>query len=526
MARTTVIDMGKKKPLLLILSFPLLVSCDFHLPFVSSTLSQTDGIGYLEPKYGPNDRSENLTVENVGAWNGQIYMPHFGDARILVIPIQFADSPFDSDDLLRLDNTFFGTSAQTGWESVSSYYEKSSYGNLHISGEVTSPISLRVTTEDAERMDATTFTENVLDQSLEKLSKEMDLSSFDSNDDGYLDAVWMVYSSPFDSSSDLLWAFTSWSSSRSTYSGLKACSYSWASIDFLEEGNYLPYGSVYNGDGHTFIHETGHLMGLDDYYSYDAGGSNVDSPTGGAMMMDYNIGDHDAFSKYLLSWVDPIVVTKELLDQNDDVLTLSSFEETGECLILPIGKDGQVDFNGTPFDEYLIVEYYTPTGINAQDARIPYQNQLSMFTESGILVYHVDARIGKLVPSLTGVQGLLWDGCSYDRIPVASSQNYLFYYIYSNTRSYCFDTRIDDTNSSYYRGRLLSLLPESGRKTRFVANQMASNSALYQNGDSFLLSGGTYEEFLFDEGSRPLYGFEVESMMNDDTCRLYFEEIA
>lgn len=519
--------MGKKSILLSLLLLPFLSSCDFHLPFVSTNGSiSSDGTGYGEPQYDRTFSAENLTVENVGAWNGQVYMPHFGSARILVVPIQFADDSFSEIELQRLEATFFGTSAQTGWESVASYYEKSSYGNLSITGEVAPTISLRVTASEAERMDSTSFTESLLDQSLESLSQEMDLSSFDGNGDGYIDAVWMVYSAPFRSDSELFWAFTSWSSSRLTYSGLKACSYSWASIDFLTEGNYLPTGSAYNGDGHTFIHETGHLMGLDDYYSYDAGGGNVDSPTGGTMMMDYNIGDHDAFSKYLLSWVDPIVVTKDLLDRQDDTLTLSSFEETGECLILPIGKDGNADFNGTPFDEYLIIEYYTPTGLNAQDARIPYQNQLSMFTESGILVYHVNSRIGKLSPSFSGILGLEWDGCSYDRIPVANSQNYLYYYIYSNTRSYCFDTRFDDEGLSFYRGRLLSLLPANGRKTLFQANFMASNSSLYQNGDSFLLPGGTYEEFVFDDGSTPLYGFEVESMVNDDTCRLYFEEIA
>lgn len=515
--------MSKKTAFLSLLLLPLLSSCDFHLPFVT-TSGEIPSFGYREPEYGVQDSSANLNVTNVGAWNGQVYMPHQGEARILVVPIAFADDSFSSLELERLQHSFFSPSSMTGWESVASYYEKSSYGNLMITGEVAPVLTLSATVAEAGTMDATTLTESILDESLSFYAPTMDLSSFDANGDGYLDAVWMVYSAPFRSSSDLFWAFTSWTSSQATYSGLRASSYSWASIDFLTEGNYAPAGSAYNGDAHTFIHETGHLLGLDDYYSYDVGESNLDSPTGGALMMDYNIGDHDAYSKYVLSWVDPVVVTEDLLERNDGTLTLSSFEETGDCLILPIVQDGVEDFNGTPFDEYLILEYYTPTGLNAQDARVPYQNQLSMFTEPGILVYHVNSRIGKLTPSYSAVMGLEWDGCSYDRIPLAQPRNELYYYIYSNTRSRCFDTRIEDEDSSYYRGRLLSLLPASGRKTRFEAWSMANNTSLYQQGDSFLLPGGTYEEFVFDDGSKPAYGFEIEQK-GDESCRLHFQAL-
>jgi M6 family metalloprotease-like protein len=48
-------------------------------------------------------------------------------------------------------------------------------------------------------------------------------------------------------------------------------------------------------------------LGLPDYYDYD----DTTGPKGGVGgwdMMDYNGGDHNAFSKYLLGWIDPLVI--------------------------------------------------------------------------------------------------------------------------------------------------------------------------------------------------------------------------
>ena len=65
-------------------------------------------------------------------------MPTKGDQKILVVPVYFSDS--DANSLEKkttfIQNAFFGKTSRTNYDSVAGYYNKSSYGQLRISGEV------------------------------------------------------------------------------------------------------------------------------------------------------------------------------------------------------------------------------------------------------------------------------------------------------------------------------------------------------------------------------------------------------
>jgi hypothetical protein len=125
------------------------------------------------------------------------------------------------------------------------------------------------------------------------------------------------------------------------------------------------------------IHETGHKLGLEDYYDYAIDdGSNNEWGLGGADMMDASVGDHNPFSKLLLGWIEPKVVTEGM-----DV-SLQPYITSGDALIITN------HWNGTLFDEYLIAMYYTPTGL--------YEGLEDYFFDgqSGLILYHVDARLG------------------------------------------------------------------------------------------------------------------------------------
>ena len=61
-----------------------------------------------------------------------------GEKKLLVIPISFADSnmPSLADKHTYIENAFFGETKRTNYDSVAGYYNKSSYGQLKITGAV------------------------------------------------------------------------------------------------------------------------------------------------------------------------------------------------------------------------------------------------------------------------------------------------------------------------------------------------------------------------------------------------------
>lgn len=511
---------------------PLVTSC-FYLDLGQGGGS-TGSIGqgnYKTPNYPSNYKKENLNVANMGAQLGYRYIPSVGDRKILVVPIQTKDDVFSQKELDLIQKGFFGESDETGWESVSSFYEKSSGGKLRITGEVSPIISIDKTTSELQQQytlysrQGITYTDIILESAVKAVAEQTDinLSSYDTDSDGYIDAVWMVYSPSSNPSSDAYWAYTTWCSSNNTYDGMKVCNYSWASVDFLRDNNYSSLTNTNNiADAHTFIHETGHLLGLDDYYSYDYNNkNNFDTPVGGVDMMDFNIGDHCAFSKYLLGWNTPTLVSKEYLKLNGNTLTLKS-QKKGESFLIPIKSDNSVsgmDYNYTPYDEYLLLEYYTPDGLNEKDSTFPGM-VLNTYDEPGVLVYHINARVGKLKSVSNGK--VQWDGYVYDAIPKAyeNDRSSLFMPLYSNTYSYSIDQTLLDKGKEYYRGRLISLLPATGSKVQGGLTGYSSNKSLFKDGDSF---SDVYRDFKFDDGSTPLFDFTVGDLQSD-SCSITFRE--
>ncbi len=137
-------------------------------------------------------------------------------------------------------------------------------------------------------------------------------------------------------------------------------------------------------DGHTPIHEFGHMLGLRDYYPSD----NTYLALGGQNMMDFNILDHDPYSKMLLEWADPLYY--QIPKGKEITLDLKAFQGSNEFILL------NNSWNHSLMDEYLLIEYYTPTLINAFDSKQAYISRPLGLTKPGIKIYHVDSRIAKL----------------------------------------------------------------------------------------------------------------------------------
>ena len=105
---------------------------------------------YQTPTYSAGASSENLNIRNIGEGNSQVFMPSTGEAKILVIPIQFSDYSFPSGYDTMLENAFFGDADDTSWQSISSYYYESSNCKLTITGEVSPVYSVGMSSAAAE----------------------------------------------------------------------------------------------------------------------------------------------------------------------------------------------------------------------------------------------------------------------------------------------------------------------------------------------------------------------------------------
>lgn len=342
-------------------------------------------------------------------WKNRGY-PHFksvGENNLLVVPLKIKgyEEYATSENLKKINDSFFlEDSLNTlGYYSLSEYYKISSYNKLNIKGEVTPWIDLDLTTKEISsssisnyKLDCGTYfpTEKAINYIKENLN--IDLTKYDNDKDGFIDGVYFIYGCPtfLDDSSlstSTFWNFTYYNvlnKDKASISSPVLMTYSWSSFDMLSKGS-----DKTKLDTHTYIHEFGHQLGLNDYYdTSNSGGLNpYTSPMGGLDMMDNNVGDHSAFSKFALGWINPFVVSGDIGSVEVEIRSLI---ESGECIILPTSN-----YNNTPFDEYLMIEYIKNDSINKVDSTNGYPSTfytdgriIRFYSKNGIRITHIDAR--------------------------------------------------------------------------------------------------------------------------------------
>ncbi len=349
----------------------------------------TDTMG--KQTYDPNTfDSENLQ-DKMMKTDGAIGLPSTGDYHALVIPVQFRGDTVTQAQLNNLEIAFNGTEEQTGWESVKTYYQKASYGKLNLTFDIQNVYQAKNnasyyesyqknTTLDGEAY-TITGEEVILTEALAYYEGRIDLTQYDTNGDGVIDAVYLIYSAPVDyEEQDFYWAYVTWYYGSNTYGGLDAFYYLFAGFDFMKEktpGGNANYGTLpgMKINAETYIHESGHLLGLDDYYDYEENqGSN--EGLGGADMMDYNIGDHGVYSKIMLGWLTPTIVNESR------TVTIGCSATSASAILIPL------NFDNSYFCEYLLIDLYAATGLNRMHASDLYGG-----AEYGVRIYHVSSSI-------------------------------------------------------------------------------------------------------------------------------------
>ena len=430
--------------------WPLLLSC-----------------GSSSPKPSNGLVASSLTLENTSEFKESVACNALGEQKILVIPCHFKEErEFSNDDLEKIRRAFFDSSLSSSgnYYSLTEFYNKSSNGKLTFSGEVTSVLEVPYTVKEVEN-DGNYFPGVPASAFLSSGVSDEYLQSFDVNKDGYVDNVVFVYSSPTSSRTGNFWAWVHTFATEANLTRPSLAHHMWVGIDNFSNENY-PI------DAHTIIHETGHLLGLRDYYPSD----NTYLALGGHSMMDYNICDHDPYSKMLLGWIDPIYY--DFQDYQEVTIDLPTFEDGNQAVLF------KPNWNHSVMDEYLLFAYYTPTGLNKLDADTQYSNRPQGFTESGIKIYHVDSRIAKCNYN-TSSSSLVFD--SYvNEIPEEHPED--VYYVIGASNNYE-DSRTDASRQGRYKQ---VALVENKEFNRLQIGESADNDSLFQVGDIFSSDSSAY----------------------------------
>jgi M6 family metalloprotease-like protein len=311
----------------------------------------------LFPTENP-DKTKPMTP--LPAWQG---MPTTGTNKILVFLIEFPDAS-NITTHASVTNQLFGDGISSHYprESLQNYYWRASYGKLLIEGTALGWYMMQHSREWYTNTygDGNNANYQITKEVAEHFDATHDYSQYDNNGDGNIDYFAVIWSGRHGEWASFWWGYQ-WSLySNLTLDGVRFYDFSWQ----WESYNY-PSGFF---DPLVIIHETGHALGLPDYYDYN-GDIGPDGGVGGLDMMAGNRGDHNAFSKFMLDWLQPTNVVDSLLDY-----TLKATAEYPEAVMVMPGVD-----NSTPYKEYFMVQN-----------RYRVLNDTN-YPSDGLLIWHIDA---------------------------------------------------------------------------------------------------------------------------------------
>ncbi|MCK5878521.1 MAG: M6 family metalloprotease domain-containing protein [Holophagae bacterium] len=300
-------------------------------------------------------------------------MPTTGTVRIPVFLIAFSDYPA-YNDAADVENKIFdnGDPDAFPYESLHSYYDRSSYNQLDIQGDVYGWYTTTYPRSDVgtDRVGR----EALIREVVEHYDTEGgDFSVYDNDGNGTIDYFAIIWTGPHGEWAEFWWGYqTHFYDNTFVVDGviLDAYSWQWETYNYPQTYDAGIEPSEVAFSPKTLIHETGHALGLPDYYDYDDSVGPVGG-IGGLDIMAGSWGDHNCFSKFVLDWITPEVIAK-----GQKVMTFQSAATTGEALIIMPDIAGN-----TPFDEFFMVQN-----------RYREAND-TLYPTDGLLIWHVNAEL-------------------------------------------------------------------------------------------------------------------------------------
>lgn len=324
-----------------------------------------------------------------------MYIKSTGTQNVLVVPVTFLDQEERINEewmsvlkgilgnVIEEDGKVTKYSLSNGNTSLSEFMSTSSYGKFTTNSLITEPYVIQGNGSDYYR---NAFSKELAVEISEWLKTlTLDRAAFEQDNDGYYDVVLFVntlllgdagfdgyvqagMSGAYEGSfyTDYEKAGTNESPTVNTFiniSGLKLCS---TTKEVTEK----------NAETYTFIHEFGHVLGLQDYY---ANGESTNTLGYFDMEAD-NKGDWNSYTKYLLGWIEPTIVD----GKEDKVkITISSYSTYGDAIVI---HALDYDAKGTPFDEYIIIDLFAHDGLYAKEA-----SEFGLENAVGVRIYHVNS---------------------------------------------------------------------------------------------------------------------------------------
>ena len=464
---------------------------------ISISVTDTNVLNKTPLKYNYVNKFDNCAY-------GYANCPAIGDIKFLVIPVWFSDSANyvleSKKEDVRSDITdaFVGNNSSTGWRSVKTFYEEESYGKVHISATVSSWYKLDMASSEVTSSSVSrTIATGAMDW-YKTSNPNVDMTQYDHNRNGVYDAIVLVYAAPTDGNG--LWAYCALSpvSRADVEDDPNLGTFMWASFAFMYNSNKLRERAGTNTQGsgntnyckidtHTYIHETGHLFGADDYYDY----SSQYSPAGAYTMQDYDWGMHDPFTSMAYGWSDPYIPDESV------TLEIGSFEQTGDVVILSPSWNN----DNSPFDEYIAIEYFTHSGLNEFDAKTGHQG--IRVNKNGCRVWHIDARLAYTTNySFSSAQLTTNPEIPGYKVEFAMSNTY-----YKDSNS-----RIGVLGKNYADFNILQLI-RNYDNVDYHPRWAASENDFFLNGDTFKMDGSREKKQFVNTGllnSKLELGWEVE----------------
>lgn len=501
-----------------------------------SNLTKTNDKGYYSPSEVINAYNVNQFKER-DSTHDQI-LPSIGEVPLLVVPIVTPgdESKVTTSNKELIKKAFFGNSSDLYFESLHSYYYQSSNGKLDLTGGFT---DYYYPSQDSQGDSKYASISNWVDTSTNLVSSDMakqvsawakrtynlDMKEYDSNNDGYIDGLWMVYLKEEVDSDTPFWAYKTYMSEQvADTEDPVANLYGWASLAFINDKftnstkypNNDKYCTNRACDAHVLIHETGHMLGLNDYYSYAYSGY---APMGKMEMMEVNLNDHNGYSKLLLGWVNPYLVYG-----NCEIIIPSSQKDDA---VIVINDDSNLDFTYNTtcnkyefncFNEYMLFELFTPKNLN----KLGYDCYgVQPLTTSGVRALHVDNRLFKFKNRGDDTSLTISDD-GKDAFTSSFQINNKFYLyglvrVINNSEQ---GSRCESQSFSYYN---IDQAYDCFDEVRWISAQSniklsesnkATNASLFKQGDRFTLStySAQFNNSKFDNGKRFSASVDVVSL--------------